>query len=200
MLMKKIILLALLAAGFTGHAQKLKDLLYSGKLKSDSGSVVRKTDDLRTKIDTSTKKPVTEVSRQAQAADSTGKTTMAAADTLAGADNQATTSAPGKTATPKDNNEAWKEYMDSVVATLKTELLPSKKIKKGTYYMLVEYAIEPDGEVTINNVYPAPENSYLQQQVKERLTLTAPRLSPVLASNGKPRKVIRKYSFTLVKE
>jgi len=37
--------------------QSLKDLLYSGKLKKDSSGVIRSTDDLSSKIDTSTKKP-----------------------------------------------------------------------------------------------------------------------------------------------
>ncbi len=65
--------------------------------------------------------------------------------------------------------------------------------------MLVDYEIGVDGQVSINNVFPSPENSFLQQKVKERLTLTAPLMNPVLASNGKPRKVIKKYNFTLSK-
>ncbi|MES1224991.1 MAG: hypothetical protein ABUT20_56405, partial [Bacteroidota bacterium] len=55
--MKKIILLLAVVISVTANAQSLKDLLYSGKLKSDTGSVVRKTDDLSTKIDTAKKKP-----------------------------------------------------------------------------------------------------------------------------------------------
>ena len=90
--------------------------------------------------------------------------------------------------------------MDSVISTLKTEVLTSKKIKRGIYYVWVDYEIGIDGQVTINNVYPSPENSFLAQQVKERLTLTAPPMNPVLASNGKPRKVIKKYNFTLSRE
>ena len=58
--MKKGILFLLLAASFSVEAQQsLKDLLYSGKLKSDSNTVIRKGDDLNAKIDTSTKKPET---------------------------------------------------------------------------------------------------------------------------------------------
>ena len=58
--MKKGILFLLLAGLFASnaHAQSLKDLLYSGKLKKDSNTVIRKGDDLSSKIDTSTKKPV----------------------------------------------------------------------------------------------------------------------------------------------
>jgi hypothetical protein len=60
--MKNGFVFLLVAFAFTANAQtqpkSLKDLLYSGKLKMDSTGVVRKTDDLSTKIDTTTKKPV----------------------------------------------------------------------------------------------------------------------------------------------
>ena len=39
----------------TAEAQSLKDLLYSGKLKKDSNTVIRKGDDLSSRIDTGTK-------------------------------------------------------------------------------------------------------------------------------------------------
>src|SRR5438309_2579036 len=52
---KGIVFFLFLAVTFGARAQSLKDLLYSGKLKMDSNSVVRKTDDLSTKIDTSHK-------------------------------------------------------------------------------------------------------------------------------------------------
>ncbi|HYC27296.1 MAG TPA: hypothetical protein VEB42_00755, partial [Chitinophagaceae bacterium] len=50
--MKTVILSVMLLSGFTLNAQSLKDLLYSGKLKKDSSGVIRKTDDLSSKIDT----------------------------------------------------------------------------------------------------------------------------------------------------
>jgi hypothetical protein len=195
--MKKGILLLLLASSVSVNAQKLKDLLYSGKLKNDSGTVVRKSDDLSTKIDTVKKKP---------AEPEKIKLTAAVKDSSA----QQPTAQPGSvTFTPaeakdnntvtKDNTKIWKTYMDSMLITFKDEVLTSKKIKNGTYYVLVDYEIGPDGHVTINNIYPSPENSYLQQQVKERLMLTAPQLNPVLNSTGQPRKVVRKYNFTLTK-
>jgi len=64
---------------------------------------------------------------------------------------------------------------------------------------MVDYAIEPDGKVTINNVYPTPENKFLEEQVKERLSIDTPQLNPVLGSNGKGRKVMKRYNFTLTK-
>jgi hypothetical protein len=99
----------------------------------------------------------------------------------------------------KDNNKLWKEFMDASIVTLKEEVMTSKKLKKGDYYIMVDYAIETDGQVTINNVYPSPENKFLEEQVKERLSIVAPKLNPVLASNGKPRKVNKRHNFTLTK-
>jgi len=194
--MKKGILLLLLASSVIANAQTLKDALFSGKLKTDSGTVIRKGDDLSSKIDTTTKKPVVPEKM---------KTATTARDSSAGLAAQTdSVNIPAidqkeSTVTLKDNNKIWKEYMDSVIGTFKTELLPSKKIKNDTYTILVEYEIDIDGQVTIKNVWPSPEDSYLQQQVKERLNFTAPRLNPVLSGDGKPRKVIKKFNFTLSK-
>jgi hypothetical protein len=211
--MKKGILFVLMmaCATVTVNAQTLKDLLYSGKLKNDSGSVVRKSDDLSTKIDTVKKKAAepgkakitSTVPVTAAVSDSSVKESMASADSTSlpvqkTEENKDNSAAP--VVVVKDNNKLWKEYMDSVVSTLKTEVLPSKRIKKGTYYVMVDYVIGTDGQVTINNVYPAPDNSFLQQQVKERLTLTAPKLNPVIWSNGQPHKAVKRYNFTLSKE
>ena len=203
--MKKGILFLLLLSAASANAQSLKDLLYGGKLKSDTGTLVKKTDDLSTKIDTIKKKPVEPEKTKLVAAtkDSAAKDAAAQTD-LAGA----TAAAEGKdiavevkdnTAITKDNNKLWKEYMDSMAITFKDEVLSSKKIKDGTYTILVDYEIGPDGQVTIKEVYPSPDNSTLAKEIKERLILTAPNLNPVMGSTGKPRKVVKKYNFILTK-
>ncbi len=188
--MKKGIFLVLLISSFTVNGQKLKDLLYTGKLKSDSGTVIRKDDDLSLKIDTGRKQPVDPEKKNLKVTvpDPSMKELTTQIDIK---------SIPSDAL--KDNNKIWKAYMDSFISALKEEVLTSKKIKSGTYYVLVDYEIGIDGQVSINNVFPSPENSFLQQKVKERLTLTAPLMNPVLASNGKPRKVIKKYNFNLTK-
>jgi hypothetical protein len=195
--MKRTILFLLLIGTFSAKSQNLKDLLYSGKLKSDSGSVVKKTDDLSTKIDTSKKKPVEADIKKMQALpkDSVQKGMVMATDSAA-----MVTDVEMEKATPKDNNAAWKEYIDSFKSTLNAEVLPDKKIKPGTYYVLLDYSIEADGQVTVNSVSPSPDNSYLQQQIKERLTLTSPKMTPVEGTNGKPRKVNKKYTLILTKK
>ncbi|HEV7332989.1 MAG TPA: hypothetical protein VGN63_18275 [Flavisolibacter sp.] len=101
---------------------------------------------------------------------------------------------------PKDNNALLKAYMNGIITTLKSEVLSSKKVKDGSYYVLVSYAIETDGQLNITDVFVSPENDFMQKQIKERLALDTPKLNPVLSSSGKARKVNKKYNFTLVKE
>ncbi|MBB1282941.1 hypothetical protein HRH25_01050 [Flavisolibacter sp. BT320] len=105
-----------------------------------------------------------------------------------------------KAVDPKDNNALLKAYMEGIITTLKSEVLSSKKVKDGSYYVLVSYAIETDGQLNITDVFVSPENDFMQKQIKERLALETPKLNPVLSSSGKARKVNKKYNFTLVKE
>jgi hypothetical protein len=206
--MKKGILFLLLAGLFAAnaHGQSLKDLLYSGKLKKDSNTVIRKGDDLSAKIDTSTKKPVEQETVKTTAANvNLGKKAGAQADSaglIVDTDSPAITANNiNSNSTPaKNNNAVFKEYMDSLSSTLKTDVLPPKKIKSDTYYLYVDYEIGTDGQVNVTNVVSSPENSFLQDQVKQRLVLDAPKLDPVLDSTNKPRKVKRKYNFNITKE
>lgn len=186
-----ILLVLLLAGAASAQSQSLKDLLYSGKLKSDTGTVVRKTDDLSTKIDTTTKKPVEPEKT---------KTTTVVRDAAQSQTAVAQTDSVTMPATAaKDNNKVWKDYMDELMGTLRTEVMPSKKIKSGTYSVLIEYEIGLDGGITVNSVSASPESSYLEQQVKERITLTAPQLTPLLNTYGKPRKAVKKQTIILSK-
>ncbi|MBL0306793.1 MAG: hypothetical protein IPQ25_12405 [Chitinophagaceae bacterium] len=195
--MKKGILFLLLVTTLTSNAQSLKDALYGGKLKTDSGTVIKKGDDLSSKIDTSKKKPVepekTKITAVAMDSSITKMTvqTDSAAIVVNKLDNNTVS---------KDNNKIWKEFMDTVISTLKQEVMTSKKIKKGDYYVMVDYEIGLDGQVTVTNVFPSPENKYIQEQVKERLSIDTPRLNPVLSGNGKPRKVVKRTNFTITKE
>ena len=196
--MKKGILFLLIVFTVTANAQTLKDALYGGKLKTDSGTLIKKGDDLSTKIDTSRKKPVEPEKNKLNPVtmDPSMKKMTANSDTS----SLAAVGTMDNNVATKDNNKIWKEFTDAVISTLKTEVMTSKKIKKGDYFIMVDYAIELDGKVTINNVYPTPENKFIEEQVKERFSIDTPRLNPVLASNGKPRKVNKRQNFTLTKE
>ena len=211
--MKKGILFLLLASTLNAKAQSLKDLLYKGKLKNDSNTVIRKTDDLSTKIDTGTKKPATPVIVKITpaTADSSVRKINANVDTSAAVSavrDSVTTDAavitestiPVNIPAVKTNTRIWKEYSDSLVSSLKSEVLPSKKIKKDTYYLMLDYEIGTDGQVNVTNVTSTPENAYLQAEVKQRVDVTPPRLNPVLDSSNQPRKVKRKQGISITKD
>ena len=159
--------------------------------------MIKKVDELSSKIDTSKKKPLkpekTKITAVAMDSSITKMTvqTDSAAIVVNKLDNNTVS---------KDNNKIWKEFMDTVISTLKQEVMTSKKIKKGDYYVMVDYEIGLDGQVTVTNVFPSPENKYIQEQVKERLSIDTPRLNPVLSGNGKPRKVVKRTNFTITKE
>lgn len=211
--MKYIIFLAFVFIAGSANSQSLKDLLYSGKLKSDTGSLVKKTDDLSAKIDTSTRKPQTVKFNNNPiplVADSVIVTTevVAGNPVSLNADSTSYVLAPRISdslvaAEPvnvtRDNNRIWKEYVDSLTSIVNSEVLNSKKIKSGTYSVLVEYEIGLEGQITVSNVSSFPENNYLTQQVRERITLGAPQLTPLLNSYGKPRKANRKQTISFTK-
>lgn len=250
---KKALLLLMLAVSGMAQAQSLKDALYSGRLKSQPGMIIRKGDDLSQFIDTTTKAPLSDSAKalaKAQEAEArkqaapmdlatmnrnnaaaakaapastakpattpaanTGNVSVAAAAdsteaTAATTETEVATeaatepapAAPAAPAKPKDNNAIWKDYMNSVVPVMQSELMNGKKIKKGTYYASVSYTIETDGQVTISDVLLTPENEGLKKQIKDRIEQETPQLTPVVNSSGTPRKVTRKYNFTLTKD
>jgi hypothetical protein len=219
--MKKGILFLLIAFSFTAKAQSLKDLLYSGKLRNDSNTVVRKTDDLKSKTDSTDRKAAAEraasqtvvavipgdslkranLPADSNAAVAEGKT-VAPAETARVNDTSATTPA-GAVAPPapvKTNSKIWKEYTESLVTTLKAEVLSNKKVKKETYYVLADYEIGADGKADLVNLTVSPDNAFLLEQVKQRLADNPPAFTPVMDSSNQPKKVKRKFNFYVTKE
>ncbi len=196
--MKKGILVLLVVITVNANAQTLKEALYGGKLKTDTGSVLRKGEDLSSKIDSNRKKEVPPEKNKMAA---TGQDS--AVKKISGQPDTTATAAVVKTdnsKVTKDNNKTWKEFMDSIISTLKAEVMTSKKIKKGDYYVMVDHTIGLDGQVTINSIFVTPENKFLEIQVKERFSIDTPRLNPVMGSNGKPRKLVKRSNFTITKD
>ncbi len=187
--MKKLLFLVLIVISAQADAQSLKDLLFSGKMKTDSGTVVRKGEDLKDKVDTATKKPAPVASEKAKPASGNTdsvKTASVPVAVPAPANSEAVKPAeeaapasPQATAT-RDNNRIWKEFVDTVLGSIRAEVLSSKKIKKADYSITIDYAINVDGSVTIGNIFVSPESSQLQEQLKERLGIDTPRLSPMV--------------------
>ncbi len=189
-----IAVVLLVMTGSVGKAQTLKEALYGGKLRSDTGSVVRKGDSLKMReapVKKEEKDSITKVTLLTDSTKTETAVTTPATDTTS---NAAVAANPAK-----DNNKIWKDFMDEFTGIIRTEVLTSKKIKDGTYSVLIEYEIGLDGAVAINNVSSDPKSEFLENQIKERLTYSAPQLNPVLLSNGKPRKVLKKQMLTLAK-
>lgn len=208
-----LLLLFMLGLTASTQAQSLKEALYGGKLKLDTGTVIRKGDDLKAHIDTSTQKAVAtekpaslpaskdslaQKAQTQQRANVAATQEAAAQNPAAGATAPATSSNTGTNAAA-DNNKIWKDYIDELMTAIRTDVLPSKKIKNGTYYVLVDYEIDVDGQVAVKNITCSPGSEYLEEQVRERINLTAPRLTPLLNNYGKPRKAARKQNLTITK-
>ena len=214
--MKAIVLFTVFLLSITAKSQSLLDAVYGGKVKADTGAVLRKGDSLK----------IRENMAQKVIADSIRKDSIAAARAAVAIEKQnagvavkdsttgVSTNAAGNTNTaiipvesvpaekapaPKDNNKIWKVFIDSFTTTIRSEVLSSGKIKKGTYSVLINYEIKPDGQVNINSVASDPQSSFLDDQIKMRLTLDAPQLNPVLGTNGQPRTVAKKQMLTFVK-
>lgn len=206
--MKKLLLLVLVMFAINAQSQSLKDLLFSGKMKTDSGTVVRKGEDLKDKVDTTTKKPAPVASEKAKTAPVNTDSVKTASVSVATPSpvnteavkpaEEAAPASPQATAT-RDNNRIWKEFVDTVLGSIKAEVLSSKKIKKGDYSITIDYAINVDGSVTIGNIFVSPESSHLQEQLKERLGIDTPKLSPMMNTNGVARKVNKRYTALLSK-
>ena len=209
--MKAIVLFSLVMLAISAKSQSLKEALYGGKLKADTGAVIRKGDSL--KIQENMAQKIVEDSIKKSTADSVRKEAIAAQKEkaiAAGEDTTGVTDAvlnpPSSTeplapenALPKDNNKIWKAYIDSLSITIKSEVLSSGKIKKGNYFVLIDYKINPDGQISVTSVTTDPQNSYLEQNIKDRLTLDSPRLNPVIDANGRARTVNKKQTLNFVK-
>jgi hypothetical protein len=210
--MKAIVFFTFICLAFTANAQSLKEALYGGKLKADTGAVLRKGDTQKIQenmaqkvaedsikkvtVDSIRKEAVAEAKEKAIAE---GKDTAAITEATVFADTVAAGIAPAANATPKDNNTIWKSYIDTLTTIIRTDVMSSNRIKKGNYFVLIDYKINPDGQISVTSVTSDPSNSYLEQNIKDRLTLEGPRLNPIIDNNGKARTVVRKQTLNFSK-
>lgn len=209
--MKAIVLFSMVMLAVSAKSQSLKEALYGGKLKADTGAVIRKGDSLKIQenmaqkvVEDSIKKSINDSLKKEAIAVQTEKAIAAGKDTTGIADavlNPVSPAEPAatETALPKDNNKIWKSYIDSLTLTIKSEVLSSGKIKKGNYFVLIDYKINPDGQISVTSVTSDPQNSYLEQNIKDRLTLDGPRLNPIIDATGRARTVNRKQTLNFVK-
>ncbi|MGZ8509095.1 MAG: hypothetical protein ACXWWA_01910 [Chitinophagaceae bacterium] len=225
--MKAIVLITFILLAYSAKSQSLKEALYSGKLKADTGAVIRKGDSLKIQenmaqkiiadsinkvvadslklVADSIKKEAIETAKNeaievakekaiAEGKDTTNIDTIAVINAM----NAETAKAENK-AVSKDNTVVWKTYIDEMTTSIKAEALQSNKVKKGNYFVLIDYKVNPDGQVSITSVSVDPQNSFLEQNIKDRLTLNPAKLNPIVDANGRARTVNRKQTLNLVK-
>lgn len=203
--MKMMFVILVMAMAATVNGQSLKDALYGGKLKADTGTLVKKGDTLALKENMARKQADDSV-RKAAVQAAIPATNPAAPDSSTGNQPVAPVAVTPETQAPaapdpvKENARIWKQFVDEYTVIIKSEVMPSKKIKNGTYSILIDYEIGTDGNVSTVNVFCTPQSSYLVEQVKVRMMANAPQLHPLLLSNGKPRKALKKQTLTFVKE
>lgn len=117
-----------------------------------------------------------------------------------GADSLLKQTTTGKPAISfQDNSKTWKKFIDQYTALINSEVLPAKKIKKGTYTVILDYEIGTDGAVNTKNINCSPSNEYLVDQIKERMMPNAPLLAP-LVRDGVPRKSSKRQVMVFEKE
>jgi hypothetical protein len=75
----------------------------------------------------------------------------------------------------------------------------TKKVRKGTYTIDVEYEIGVNGRVTTREIICNPTNEFLLLQVTE-IMKRPPVLAPPIYSDGKPRPLVAKQPITIVKK
>ena len=220
--MKVIFLMTVLFLATRAGSQSLVDALYGGKLKADTGAVIRKGDSLKIrenmaqKVTEDSMKKATAITDSKspsnpskEAAGNTGGDSLRtssspgilepAADSAETTPTDETAAAGGEKEIPGDNNKIWKSFIDEFTATVKSEVLSSGKVKKGAYSVLINYQIGTDGAVSITSVTTDPKNNFMDDQIKQRLTFNAPQMNPVLGVSGKPRVVSRKQLLSFVK-
>ncbi|HEU4860357.1 MAG TPA: hypothetical protein VFT15_10990 [Chitinophagaceae bacterium] len=177
--MNRIFLVLVLFISSTCFSQKsLRDSLFSGKLKADSALVAKS-------------KIVKDSTKKTEIDPATGKTEV---------DPAAKQISPEKTELKySDNNRTWKKFVDEYTKIINTEMLTTKKIKKGGYTVTLEYEIGTDGVVSTKNIICDPKSESLVNLIQERMMPNAPQLAPQVV-NGAPRKSSKRQILVFVKE
>lgn len=225
--MKAIVLFTFILLACSAKSQSLKEALYGGKLKADTGAVLRKgdsqkiqenmaqkvvadsinkvaadsmkfvADSIKKEAIETAKKEAIEVAKEKAIAEGKDTTNI---DTTAVINAMNAEAAKAETkAVSKDNTVVWKTYIDEMTASIKAEALQSNKVKKGNYFVLIDYKVNPDGQVSITSVSVDPENSFLAQNIKDRFTLNPAKLNPIVDATGRARTVNRKQTLNLSK-
>lgn len=184
----------------TAMSQSLRDSLYGGKLKVDTGAK---------HVSKDTGKYVAPKEIILPTAGEKKTVEMKPVDGSRPATNNA--NAAVEVAKPDENmpdslnklfyskQRLWKRFIESNTTIITQQANDTRKVKKGEYQIEIEYEIGLNGRITTTGVTCAPQNEYLVEQFTE-LMKRAPVLSPPIYSDGKPRKMTAKQPVTVTKK
>ena len=168
--------------------QRLRDSLYGGKIKADSG---------KTFVSKDTSKYVMlkneNISSQTQPGEK-GKV-----DPNAGIVKPDASMPDSLNKLFYSKQKLWKKFIENNTQIVTQTADDTKKVKKGTYQVEVEYEIGLNGRVTTKGVTCSPSNEFLVEQVTEFMK-RAPVLAPPIYSDGKPRALPGTQGITIVKK
>jgi hypothetical protein len=172
--------------------QSLKDSLFGGKLKSDTGrTFVSK--------DTSHYVPLKNETISSQSTD------KKKADAGSKEINKVEVLKPDESMPDSLNKlyyakqKTWKRFIESNIPIITQAANDTRKVKKGEYAIEIGYEIGLNGRVATKNVTCSPQSEFLVEQVTE-LMKRAPVLAPPIYSDGKPRTLAATQPLTITKK
>lgn len=177
--MNKLFLILALLIGSNCFSQSLRDSLFSGKLKADSALVAKS-------------KAAKDSTKKSESFPATGSNNII--------DSAAKQNDPTRPVLKySDNNRTWKKFSDEYTKIINAELSNSKKVKKGSYTVTLDYEIGTDGVVGIKSLFCDPKSETLIELINERMMPNAPQLAPQVV-NGVPRKSSKRQILIFTKE
>jgi hypothetical protein len=181
--MRTYLLFVFLFFGSSVMAQTLKDSLFGGKIKADTG---------RTFIskDTSKYLPPKVYNASPSIPGETKKNEITKLD-------ESMPDSLNKTFYAKQ--KTWKRFIDVNTSIISQQAADTRKVKKGQYSIDIEYEIGLNGRVTTTGVTCNPPNEYLAEQVSEFMKRPPILVAPVY-SDGKPRKLNATQTITIIKK
>jgi hypothetical protein len=178
--MKIIPLFILLFFTSPAMAQSLRDSLFGGKLKADTG---------KTFVSKDTGKYVAPKIYNIPAQGETKKGEIIKLD-------ESIPDSLNKTFYAKQ--KTWKRFIDINTSIISQQAADTKKVKKGEYSIEIEYEIGLNGRVTTTGITCSPPNEFLTEQFTE-LMKRPPILAAPIYNDGKPKTLSAKQSVTIKK-
>ena len=179
--MKTYFLIISLFLTYSAMTQSLRDSLFSGKLKADTGKVV---------VSRDTGKYVPSKVYNIPAQGETKKSEIIKPD-------ESMPDSLNKNFYAKQRT--WKRFIEINTGIISQQANDTRKVKKGEYSIEIEYEIGLNGRITTMSISCNPPNEFLTEQVTE-LMKRPPILSAPVYGDGKPRTLNAKQAITIIKK